>query len=243
MKTTPFAITRVNRLRRAAQEARKIPELESDWSNERRVVLANGPANNLLSVFDTLWLKPGFVLHAYAHRDFHGGNGAVWAVPADAVPAPSGESHEVEHVWMEPPGAIPVMQAIAGDGTPWSYLSASILSREAAEFGAWWHGCDWSVQTIVSRAPPQAGDPEVARDEWELTGEAPADDWTWHRPPPRTWRPTVAETGKTRVVVMSVRNPVGRETIYRATDTYRAGSYVGTTESEALCSGRGGMVF
>ena len=34
------------------------------------------------------------------------------------------------------------MQAIEGDGSPWSYLSASILSREAEEFGAMWHGVD-----------------------------------------------------------------------------------------------------
>ena len=47
--------------------------------------------------------------------------------------------------------AVPLMQAIEGDGSPWSYLSASILSREAAEFGAMWHGCDWSDQTILSK--------------------------------------------------------------------------------------------
>ena len=45
------------------------------------------------------------------------------------------------------------MQAIEGDGSPWSYLSASILSREAVEFGAVWHGCVWSDQTILSKPP------------------------------------------------------------------------------------------
>ena len=60
-----------------------------------------------------------------------------------------------------PPGAVPLMQAIEGDGSPWSYLSASILSREAAEFGAIWHGCVWSDQTILSKPPRQADDPNA----------------------------------------------------------------------------------
>lgn len=244
MNTIPFPITRVNRLRRAAAKARRIPELDSDWSR-KGCVFAHGPANDLLSVFETLRLKPGFVLHASAHRDSLGGNGRIWAVPADAVPVASGESPKVEDVRAErPPGAaVTLMQAIEGDETPWSYLSASILSREAAEFGAWWHRCDWSVQTILSKPPRHADDPDVLRDEWELTGDAPVGNWTWHGLAPHTWEPTFAETGKTTVVVMHVRNPVGQETIYRATDTYGPGSYDGTTETEVLCSGRGGIVF
>jgi len=32
------------------------------------------------------------------------------------------------------------MDAIEGDGSAWSYLSASLFAREAAELGALWHG-------------------------------------------------------------------------------------------------------
>ena len=244
MKTISFSITRVKRLRRAAVEARTIPVKDSACSDEGNVSFAHGAANDLLDVFETLWLKPEFALYAFAYRDAIGGNGRIWAVPADAVPVASGESPNFEDEWMErPPGAVPLMQAIEGDGSPWSYLSASILSREAAEFGAWWHGCDWSVHTILSKPPQQADDPDVVRDEWKLTGEAPVGNWTWHGPVPHTWEPTFAEIGTTREVVLHIRNPIGQEIIYRATDTYRAGSYDGRTETEVLCSGEGGIVF
>ena len=86
----------------------------------------------------------------------------------------------------KPPGAVPLMQAIEGDGSPWSYLSASILRREAAEFGARWHGCVWSGQTILSKPPRQADDPDVSDDPPKLTGDAPVGNWTWHRAVPRT---------------------------------------------------------
>ena len=240
--TRVFSITRVNSLRQAADKAREIPMHDTDPSGEGRAFSATDYANDLLRVFDTLWLKPEFALYAFAHRDFYGGNGRIWAVPADSVPVASDGRPEDE--WMQrPPGAVPLMQAIEGDGSPWSYLSASILSREAAEFGAWWHGCDWSVHTILSKPPQQADDPDVSDDEWQLTGEAPVGNWTWHGPVPHAWEPTFAEIGTTREVVLHIRNPIGQERIYRATDTYRAGSYDGRTETEVLCSGEGGIVF
>lgn len=243
MNPISFSITRVNRLRRAADKATEFPEFDAGSPLDVRVLNATEKARGLLDVFDGLWLKPGFALWAYAHRDSHGGNGEIRAVPADAVPGASSESPSLDELMVPPPGAIPLMQAIDGDGSPWSYLSASILSREADEFGAWWHGCDWSVQTIVSRAPPQADDPDTPDDEWRLTGEAPAGDWTWHGPVPLIWEPTFREIGTTRQVVLHIRNPVAQEAIYRATDTYQVGSYVGSTESELLCAGPGGIVF
>lgn len=243
MKPISFSISRVNRLRRAAGKATEFPEFDASSPPDGRAFSATDKARALLEVFDTLWLKPGFALWAYAYRDFHGGNGEIRALPTDAVPGASGESPSPGELMVPPTGAVPLMQAINGDGSPWSYLSASILSREADEFGAWWHGCDWSVQTIVSRAPPQADDPNAPDDEWKLTGEAAAGDWIWHGLAPRIWEPTFAEIGTTRQVVLHIRNPVAQEAIYRATDTYQGGSYVGSTESELLCAGPGGIVF
>ena len=43
------------------------------------------------------------------------------------------------------------MQATERDGSPWSCLSASILRREAPEFGPLWHGRDWTPKTILSK--------------------------------------------------------------------------------------------
>ena len=187
----PFPSRGSIRLRRAAEEARTISFEGPGRSEEGDFSFFPGHANNLLGVFRTLWLKPEFALHAYAYRGGIGGNGRIWAVPVDSVPVASGGRSKLDEEWMRrPPGAVPLMQAIGGDGSPWSYLSASILCREAAEFGAWWHGCDWSVQTILSKPPQQAADPDSSEEEWELTGEAPVGNWEWHGPTPRIWEPT-----------------------------------------------------
>jgi len=45
------------------------------------------------------------------------------------------------------------MAAIEGDGSPESYIQASLLARELREFGVRWHGCDWSTQEILDKNP------------------------------------------------------------------------------------------
>ena len=195
--------------------------------------------NDLIRVFDSLWLKAGFALHAYVYREGSNGNGIIWAVPADAPLVAPGECPGLEDTWLgppRPPGAVQLMQAIEGDGSPWSYLSASILCREAAEFGAVWHGCVWSDQTILSK-PPRQADGQDADDEPKLTGDAPVSNWAWHGDIPRTWKPTYTDMGTTRKVVLNIHNPVGEEVVYRATDTYPVGSYDGKTETTLLCRG------
>ncbi len=171
MKSVSFSIRRVNRLRRAAERARAVPaddvdlpQVESPSDGWSASALR---ATELLRVFDVLWLKPGFALHACEFRAGSNGNGIIWAVPADAPLVAPDDCSRVEDAWLQPPRppkAVPLMQALEGDGSPWSYLSASILSREAAEFGAIWHGCVWSDQTILSK-PPRQADGQEALDE------------------------------------------------------------------------------
>jgi len=202
--------------------------------------------NDLIRVFDSLWLKAGFALHAYVYREGSNGNGIIWAVPADAPLVAPGECPRLEDTWLgppRPPGAVRLMQAIEGDGSPWSYLSASILSREASEFGAVWHGCVWSDQTILSKAPRQTDDQNGEDRARKLTGDTPVSNWTWCGAVPPLWKPTYADKGTTREIVLHIHNPVGQEVIYRATDTYLAGSYDGETETTVLCSGDGGFVY
>ncbi|WP_419160986.1 hypothetical protein [Candidatus Palauibacter sp.] len=43
--------------------------------------------------------------------------------------------------------------------------------------------------------------------------------------------------------MLYIRNPVGQNTIYRATDTYRGDSYVCETSSTEVCTGPGGFVY
>ena len=250
MKSISFSITRVNCLRRAAERAREFPGEQGDpWSERSRSdgwFASAYEANDLISVFDTLRLKPGFALHAYEFRQGPDGNGIIWAVPADAPQPPPDNGPGLRGSLSDhpkPPGAVRLMQAIESDGSPWSYLSASILRREAAEFGAFWHGCDWTLQTILSKPPRQADGPDVSDDDGNLTGDAPVGDWTWPRPVPKTWEPTYAERGATRKVALHIRNPVGGEQIYRATDTYRADSFDCTTRTTVLCTAGGGFEY
>ena len=244
MKSVSFSIRQVNRLRRAAERARAVPADDADlpqvespsdgWSASAY------RATELLRVFDALWLKPGFALHAYEFRAGSNGNGIIWAVPADAPLVSPDDCFRVEDAWLQPPRppkAVPLMQAIEGDGSPWSYLSASILSREAAEFGAIWHGCVWSDQTIHSKPPRQADGQEALDEARELTGDVPIGNWTWRGSAPRTWKPTYSDRGTTREVVLHIHNPIGQEEAYRATDVYPAGSYDGETERTVLCTG------
>ena len=249
MKSVSFGIRRVNRLRRAAERARELASdldqlpdtsaFSGEWS-------ADDGANKLLGVFDALRLKAGFTLRAFVYREGSNGNGIIWAVPADAPPIAADECPRLEDTWLQPPkppGAVPLMQAIEGDGSPWSYLSASILSREAAEFGAIWHGCVWSDQTILSKPPRQVDDPDVRDHEDTLTEDAPLGNWTWCGAAPRTWQPTYTDRGTSRQVVLHIHNAIGGERIYRATDTYPVGSYVGQTETSVVCKGDRSIVY
>ncbi|MCY4582859.1 MAG: hypothetical protein OXE50_08725, partial [Chloroflexi bacterium] len=153
-----FQSTRVNRLRRAAQRASQPPNQHSDFCPEGWFASAYD-ANDLVAVFDALRLKAGLAPRAYERREGVGSNGIIWAAPEKARLVGPDDYPRLEERWLDspkPPGAVPLMQAIEGDGSPWSYLSASILPRKAAEFGAFWHGCDWSPQTILSKPPRQA---------------------------------------------------------------------------------------
>ena len=245
MKSVSFSITRVNCLRCAAVRARTALAEGSDrWRVES---LSNGwfayaDANDLIRVFDTLWLKDGFAPRAYES----GGSsrGVIWAVPADTPLVAPGEWSRLEDTWLpRPPGAVPLMQAIEGDGSPWSYLSASILSRESSEFGARWPGCVWTDQTILSKPPRQADDPDVSDDERKLTADAPVGNWTWRRPAAQTWKPAYAERGATRKIVLHIYSPFYGDEIYRATDTYPAGSHHCKTRTMVLCKGEGGICY
>lgn len=254
MTSVTFSISRVNRLRNAAVRARAPvahtepikpdapwlePEEREGWS------ISDCDPNDLLGAFKALRLKAGFAVHAYEFRAGGNGNGIVWAVPADAPLLAPEDCPQLEDVFLgppKPPGAVPLMEAIEGDGSPWSYLSASILGREAAEFGARWHGCVWSDQKIIGKPPRGAKGREESRAP-DHRSDALIGDWMWEGPVPEVWEPSYSEDGTTKRVVLHIRNPVGVNTIYRATDTYASGSYVSQTDTTVLCTGPGGFIY
>ncbi len=110
--------------------------------------------NVLLETLESLWLKEGYTLRGYLYKSGENGNGIVWAMPIDSpFPEPS-ECTSLTDQFLEPPkpehALDDFMEAIDGDHTAWSYMCSSILGRELLEFGARWHGCEWSYERIVS---------------------------------------------------------------------------------------------
>ena len=228
MSSNTFSVRRVNSLRRAAESTSEFPEeAPAGW--------AKSPVDpaRLLKVFSALHLKPGFVLRAYSFCEGGNGNAVVYAMPADApFPEPEDCPQNPEHFLDAPvpPGAAEaVMRFIEGDGSPWSYISASIFVRELAEFGARWHGCSWSTHTILG------GHPAEHRTECIEMGDP--DTWTWLEPPPADWRPCVAERGGHIAVTFYTHTALGEERVTRHVDTYEPGTYRFEGEEKVIAEG------
>src|SRR5262245_50231629 len=79
----------------------------------------------VVAVFEPLHVKPGYTLRAYQRITERAGYSLIYALPVEApFPDPDPDAEE----YPTPPDALPdIMQAIAGDGSPRSYLLASLL--------------------------------------------------------------------------------------------------------------------
>jgi hypothetical protein len=183
---------------------------------------------HLLAPFTTLWLKPGYILRAYQFIQGGNGNGVVYAMPEGApFPDPDDCRRDAQRFLRPPvpPDALPdVMAAIDGDGSPWSYLSASVLARELAEFGAMWHGCNWSVQRILEEIPADSG-------------------LTWIEAQPENLRPSVEMSADGVTVTFCAYSVVYAERVTRHVDRYMPGSYTFTSETTVLATGTRLVVF
>ncbi|MCC9605095.1 hypothetical protein LOC68_24680 [Blastopirellula sp. JC732] len=82
-----FPITQVNALRTAAAGACGEPvDAPLGWSVSRLDPM------EMLSVFSSIWLRPGLVLRAYQLQYLGNGRGVVWALPITAAfPEPEPE--------------------------------------------------------------------------------------------------------------------------------------------------------
>ena len=151
-KTTIFTLARVNSLRSKSElDADPVEKLPDGWS-----ISPVAPAT-VMAPFTSLHLRSGYVLRAYQFKEGGNGNAIVWAMPADEpFPQPASCARLKDHFPEAPkPGTAldDFMAAIEGDGSRWSYLSASLLQRELCEFGARWHGCEWSTHEILGAEP------------------------------------------------------------------------------------------
>lgn len=215
----------------------KIPE---GWSKSRY------DPNRLVELFQPLRLRKGYVLRAYLFREKGNGNGVVWAMPEDAeFPAPNDcpilETHLLKAP--KPSDALDdAMEAVEGDGSPWSYLAASLLRRELREFGAAWHGCRWRTHSILGSDPWKGGPPSGTGPDQEKP-RSKVQQWKWLQPKPANWAPQVKLEGDRVTVTFYTYSALHPEGIFRHTDVFRAGKYRPKTEDQRIAEGPEGFLF
>jgi hypothetical protein len=230
---TILSLGRINRLRQAAARLCKVPEDTPEGWSVSRV-----DPNLVLAAFKALRLKPGWTLCAYQFVQDENGNGFVYAVPANAlVPAPEQCPRNEDRFLAPPvpPGGVEPLEAVEGDGSPWSYMSASLFAREIREFGAIWHGCDWVDHAILGANPLASS----GRSRLTHTPEA---EWEWKDAEPTEWTPTVMTGDMVRVRFYTF-TALGSERIIYHEDVYALGKYLPTSHAAVIAVGGAGFVY
>jgi hypothetical protein len=192
----------------------------------------------LLGAFKPLKIRPGWVLRAFQFKAGGNGNAVVFAVEGLAPSLPPGE---VVPGPVLPEGALGnPMEAIVGDGTPWSYLFASLLARELGEFGAQWHGCEWSTHTILG-ASMEFDDGGG----WRAMRPTLFDKqkWTWVGTYPREGNPHVVVGPKYTTVRFMSFTALGQQAIVLNEDRYTPGRYASVFKGSVIAKGPGGYIF
>ena len=237
--TTVFPATKVNQLRTEAMRLSKPPEKVPDgWSK------STVDPMKVLHVFKPLHIKKGYTLQAYQFSEHLGKNAFVWAMPEKAMfPEPvtcrqEGKRFGFLYGPMPPEALDNLMEAIDGDGSPWSYMCGSILQRELDEFGASWHGCNWSTHMIVDRNLWKASKDNLDKSSKGLERLVKEGSrWKALEPEPKEWQPQV-QIGKDKVTVtLHTYSGHGQQTIYRHVDTYKPGSYSFQSERKEISKG------
>lgn len=227
MSRTIFPIRKVNQLRKQADRACPVKsDGPEGWSK------SNVDPMELLRVFTPLSIKQGYVLRAYQLRAGGNGNGIIWAMPKESPFSEPDECPKLER-FLEPPkppeALDEIMDTIEGDDSPWSYFCASLFSREAAEFGAMWHGCDWSTHKILGSPPRELRQREEV--------------WNWLADVPDVWLPAYDEKDDERIISFHTYSGLGQEKFWRFTDRYTSSSLRFNSESEPIAEGPMGFMF
>jgi hypothetical protein len=195
----------------------------------------------LLDYFGPLRLKPGYALRAYERHQAPNSWGVVWAMPASAAfpePGPNGNGRPPR-----PEDALDnVMEAIEGDGTPYSYLCASLLARELEQFATISPDSEW-LNCFVLDADPWSSDNGVSH---TLAGQGFKREqkmWHWADQKPGQWRPVVFMSQGSVTVVFHAFSGVGRQRIITFEDRYLRGSYTFSRHEKAVASGPPGYIW
>jgi len=231
---TTFTLARLGTLKtKPGPETCLLEQLPDGWS------ISPVDPTAVLVPFTSLWLRPGYLLRAYQFKENGNGNAVVWAVPVDAEFPEPGLCPRLQGVFLSPPrppGALDgIMAAIDGDGTPWSYLCASLLARALGEFGAMWHGSEWTTHDILGAEP------------WKITKRhqtrSPEEAWQWSESKPVVWKPQVHVADDVVTVTFLTYTALGQERIIQHTDTFKAGNYQFATQYKVLATGPAGYVW
>lgn len=218
-----FSVAELQALRRRL--ARHLGGPPGDDEHRGRWVVRALDTEAIFAEVPTLRLRSGWRLRGYAFRSGGNGQGFVVALPP-ALPDPHPLGDAMWRSLFDPPrvpGARPPYEALEGDGSDESYLHASILLRELAEFGALWHGASWGDHTLVDALPP----------DWP---------WTCERPLPRSLRPRVVRRGEQVRVVLVSYSYIELVRLVRHVDVYPGEGYRPWLARETLATAGFGAV-
>jgi hypothetical protein len=201
--------------------------------------------SEILTSCDALWLRDGFGLAAYLYRSGDNGNGVIWALPDNQTLPSINDCEILDGHFLSPPKPPAAlghyMEAVEGDGTPWSYLTASLVGRELSEYGALWHGCWWDTHDLIFHNPFYKRSREFEQRSFN-SFEKP-DQWRWEETQPKSYLPTVSVNDTAITVEFYTFTPVGACQVIRHIDTYKAGNYISKTEVTTMAIGPEGIVF
>lgn len=246
-----FSIDEVDEMREKWLKAYRIYTKSEGWS------LYDGDLTKVFKIFPTLRLKPGYKLIAYLFREGGNGNGKVWAIPQDVIPPAPELCTDFDtnyHLhFLRPPkpgGALNVAEVLEGDGSPKSYLSASLLLREIQEFGAMWHGIIWGAHTIIGSDPwlkiddkdESASSYDTLNLEEFIWGKSQRisswisseEGWQWIKGKPKDWSIMYINKGKIHQISFITHNSRGLEQLIRHYDVYKQNNYIYETKTVSL---------
>jgi hypothetical protein len=136
-----------------------------------------------------------------------------------------------------PPEAIADFSSVlTGDGTPESYLSASIFCRDVQDLGIIWHGHSWSEHEILFEKP-------FDQPKYQYHFRPPEEgDWQWRGPEPKIWMPCFqVYRGRPRITFHTY-SAMDQRALYRHVDLYEKGSYASKSDTKVLFEGGSGYI-
>jgi len=237
-------------IKAALEHARSLSEVPEPANNGWSKCTVD--PSRMLTAFPPLSLQDGFQLRAYQYFENGNGNAVVYAMP-EGAPFPDPENcPRVQDEFLEPPvppGAVDdVRSVIRGDGSPWSYMCASLFARELAEFGAMWHGSSWGTHHLLGCNPFALTESDRQRVDRHGGPDAPLSSsnetqWTWLEAKPKEWRPSVTMANAGVTVTFHTFSGLGYERICRHEDVYGATGYCFENTYTELAHGPAGYVF